>query len=50
MKIRLANTGSATAHYVLAYVVALPIFLLFMLARRLLRGGPSGPGAQRTAS
>lgn len=50
MKLRLVNAGSVTAHYVLAYAVALPIFGLFMLARRLLRRGQSGPDEERKAS
>lgn len=50
MKLRLVNAGTAAAHYVLAYAVAIPIFRLVMLARRLLRRGQCGPDEERTAS
>jgi hypothetical protein len=36
MSLRPAALGSTTLHYVLAYAVALPIFLFFVVARRLL--------------
>jgi hypothetical protein len=36
MKLRTASFVSTAFHYVLAYAVALPIFLFFVVARRLL--------------
>jgi hypothetical protein len=37
MKLRSASLGSTALHYVLAYAIALPIFLFFVVARRLRR-------------
>jgi hypothetical protein len=37
MKLRAAFFGSTAIHYVLAYAVGLPLFLLFVVARRVLR-------------
>jgi hypothetical protein len=36
MKVRTTSFGSTAFHYVLAYAVALPIFLFFVVGRRLL--------------
>jgi riboflavin transporter FmnP len=43
MSVKLATVAVALVQFVLAYLVALPIFLLFKLARRLLRRGAQLP-------
>jgi hypothetical protein len=47
MKLRATFLGSTAIHYVLAYAVGLPLFLLFVVVRRLLRPrrGLRGPRA-----
>jgi hypothetical protein len=37
MRLRAAFFGSTAIHYVLAYAVCLPIFLIFVVARTVLR-------------
>jgi hypothetical protein len=49
MRLRAAFFGSTATHYVLAYAVGLPIFLLFVVARRLLRRRREVRGRRATA-
>jgi len=47
MKLKTSSFGSTTLHYLLAYAVALPIFLFFIVLRRLL-GRRRGPARRPT--
>lgn len=47
MKVKTPSFGSTALHYLLAYAVALPIFLFFVVLRRLL-ARRRGPGRRPT--